>query len=270
VEKKVPYPVKYEVPVKVPVPVEVRVPVSVDRPVPYPVEKKVPYPVQVPVEVKVPVPVAAPAQRFATVHYYQQSPVALGYESGYKAIGGQSIDGVPNVYYNTPANAVILNNQNLKSAEQLALTGSKFSYGDANAAAYGNAFYSSTSSPASFYSSTSAPVSSSVFSSTVSPISTYSSTASPFGAFGSNFAQDGFVSSSAAPFDYSQQSFFGSSTPAPFNSFSAGSSSADASSLFKSANFDSVGQQTIAIGGSSSKVEEKVESKTEDSNVVKK
>lgn len=77
VEKKIPYPVKYEVPIKVPVPVQVKVPVNVDRPVPYPVEKPVPYPVAVPYEVKVPVPVRSPAQRFATVHYYQQSPIVV-------------------------------------------------------------------------------------------------------------------------------------------------------------------------------------------------
>lgn len=81
VEKQVPYPVKYEVPVNVPVPVEVKIPVAVDRPVPYPVEKTVPYPVRVPVEVKVPVPIQVPAQRFATVHYYQQSPIPLAYDS---------------------------------------------------------------------------------------------------------------------------------------------------------------------------------------------
>jgi len=81
VEKRIPYPVKYEVPVKVPVPVQVEVPVNVDRPVPYPVEKRVPYPVAVPYEVKVPVPVRSPAQRFATVHYYQQSPIVVQQES---------------------------------------------------------------------------------------------------------------------------------------------------------------------------------------------
>jgi hypothetical protein len=208
-----------------------------------------------------------------------ESSQAIAGQSGYKAFASQSIDGVPNVYYNTPSNAVILNGQNLKTPEQLALTGTRFSYGGIAPATYGNAFYSSTSSPASFYSSTSspasfysstsAPLSSSVFSSTASPLTSYSSTASPAGLFGSNFAQEGFVSSSSAPYDFGQQSFFGSSTPSPFSSFSAGSGSVDASSLFKSANFESAGQQTVAIGGGA-KAEEKVESKTEDSNVVQK
>jgi len=89
VEKRIPYPVKYEVPVNVPVPVQVRVPVNVDRPVPYPVEKKVPYPVAVPYEVKVAVPVQTPAQRFATVHYYQQSPIVVQ-QGSYKSYASGS------------------------------------------------------------------------------------------------------------------------------------------------------------------------------------
>jgi len=172
----------------------------VDRPVPYPVEKRVPYPVQVPVEVKVPVPVAAPAQRFATVHYYQQSPIALGYESNQALIGQSGYKA--------------------------------FSSGLAQGT--GSAFYSSTASP----------------------ISTYSSTVSPAGFFGSNVVQDGFVSSSAAPFDFSQQSFIGSSTPAPFNTFSADSASSDVSSLIKSASVGSEGKEEVAIGGASSKSQE--------------
>jgi hypothetical protein len=243
------------------------------------------------------VPVSAPAQRFATVHYYQQGPVALGYESqalaGYKAgfgsqyFGSQSYGAVPNVYYNTPSNAVLLNGEGLKTAEQLAVTGSKVSYGSSGfaAPAYGNgfygaysgpaSFYSSTSSPASFYSSTSSPAS--FYSSTSSPASFYSSstpasagvfssTASPVGFFGSNVASKGFVSSSAEPFSFGQQSLFGSSTPNPFESFPAGLASSDA---FKSdSSADSVSADTVTIGAA--KGQEKVESKTEDSTAEKK
>jgi len=193
----------------------------VDRPVPYPVEKRVPYPVQVPVEVKVPVPVSAPAQRFATVHYYQQSPVALGYESsalygqsGYKAFSSGLAQGSGSTLYSSVPSS-------------------------------GSAFYSSTpASAGAFYSSTS------------SPISTYSSTVSPAGFYGSNVAQEGFVGSSAAPFNFGQQYFIGSSTPAPLNTFSADSASPDASSLFQSRNIGSDVDEEVAIGSASLKSQE--------------
>lgn len=107
IENKVPYPVKYEVPVNIPVPVEVKVPLAVDRPVPYPVEKIVPYPVQVPVEVKVPVPVHTPTQSFATVQYYKQSPISLGYEtanfnqSDYKTYTSKIVPSIETQLFNT-------------------------------------------------------------------------------------------------------------------------------------------------------------------------
>lgn len=213
VEKNVPYPVKYEVPVKVPVPVEVRVPVKVDRPVPYPVEKRVPYPVRVPVEVRVPVPVQTPAQRFATVHYYEQSPVSVqstqavvGQSSGYESFGVRLQNNVPNVYYNTPASSAIpVNNQNAAGA--------------ASASNSGNAaFYSSINSPAS---------------TTASPVNAYSisaaglsgSNVTPEGLVGFNEAQKTGGALSSALFN-NNGPFFGSSTPASFDriaeSFSAG------------------------------------------------
>ncbi|VVC25013.1 Hypothetical protein CINCED_3A025605 [Cinara cedri] len=209
--------------------------VTVDRPVPYPVEKSVPYPVQVPVEVKVPVPVSAPTQRFATVHYYQGSPAALGYGSSQALIG--------------------------KSGYNQFLSGA--------GPTYGSSLYSANSSPASFYSST--PASASLFgsyagalsgySSTASPLNAYSSTAaSPAGFFDSNVAQEGFVSSTSSPFGFGQNSFYSSSTPAPFNSFSADSASVDSSLLTDSANWGSSAGETVAAEDSS----------TEQLNIVKK
>ena len=72
---------------------------------------------------------------------------------------------------------------------------------------------------------------------------------SPAGFYGSNVAQEGFVGSSAAPFNFGQQSFFGSSTPAPFNTFSADL----ASSELKSASIGSASLDSVAIGGASLK-----------------
>lgn len=241
VEKRVPYPVKYEVPVNVPVPVEVKVPVTVDRPVPYPVEKKVPYPVQVPVEVRIPVPVQNQVQRFATVHYFQSGPAAIGYDSA--ALIGQS-------GYKTYGSGL-----GLASIPDSAIYGSSASPLN---------FYGSTTSPLNFYGSTPAPTAANVFTSNaISAISSYnsnafnaytsnsfpavnsySSTASPAEFIGSNFAQQGFDSSQ---FGLDQQVFYGSSTPAPYNSFSGNTASIDAASLARSSNFESTSENAVSV-----------------------
>ncbi|XP_022165100.1 flocculation protein FLO11-like [Myzus persicae] len=258
VEKQVPYPVKYEVPVNVPVPVEVKVPVNVDRPVPYPVEKKVPYPVAVPYEVKVPVPVQTPAQRFATVHYYQQSPIVVQPES-YKS------------YTSGSTAAPAINNNFVQSSF---VSGSGQAGSDYVSPDYTKSDYAGSSlvqdsgsyglNQQSFYQSTT-PVPSSTIGYTASSSSSPQYEPSNFDSIAqqvasiagsgqaesdytkSNYAGSGLVQESES-YGLNQQSFYGSTTPAP--SSTAGYTASSSSPQYESPDFNSVVQQFASIAGS--------------------
>lgn len=226
VEKKVPYPVRYDVPVKVPIPYEVKVPVNIDRPIPIPVEKKVPYPVSVPYEVKVPVPVQGPTQRFATVHYYQQSPAIAGaaYDSA-TALAGQSMG------YRGYASG----------AAPIAIWG--------------------TSTPAALISGADQSMNS-FSSSTASPIGLYSTTIgtnSLLGSIDSKLSREGFIQKSSDLIGMGLQdaSLIGSTTLAPFGTKLSGLSSQFDASSSSSSMFNSMGhsefstERAISMGGSS-------------------
>ncbi|CAI6365027.1 unnamed protein product [Macrosiphum euphorbiae] len=255
VEKRIPYPVKYEVPVKVPVPVQVKVPVNVDRPVPYPVEKRVPYPVAVPYEVKVPVPVRSPAQRFATVHYYQQSPIVVQQES-YKS------------YTSGSTAAPVTDNQIIQSSfvsgtgqagSEYAVSGyTKSNYADSglvqDSGSYGfgqQSFYGSTtpvpSSTAGYTASSSSPqFDSSGFDSVAQQVGSIAGSVQTGSDYaGSDFSKSNYAGSGQAQesgsYSFGQQQLFGSTTPAP--STTAAYTGLSSSPRYESFDFDSLAQQ---------------------------
>jgi len=236
VEKRIPYPVKYEVPVNVPVPVQVRVPVNVDRPVPYPVEKKVPYPVAVPYEVKVPVPVQTPAQRFATVHYYQQSPIVVQQGSYKSYASGSTV---------APATDNILYQSSLVSGSRQ--TESDNAGSDFIRSQYSGSGLVKESGSYGFGSTVAPAIDNLLYQSSL--VSGSKQTESDYAGSGfirSQYSGSGLAKESGS-YGFEQQSFYGSSTPVP--SSTAGYIASSSSPQYESSDFDSVARQ-VSVGGS--------------------
>ncbi|KAL5241558.1 hypothetical protein ACI65C_008968 [Semiaphis heraclei] len=256
VEKRIPYPVKYEVPVKVPVPVQVKVPVNVDRPVPYPVEKQVPYPVAVPYEVKVPVPVQTPAQRFATVHYYQQSPIVVQPETYKSYTSGSTAAPV------TDNNLV----SSLESGSGQAISGNTQSnYADSGAVqesglySFGQqSFYGTTtpvpSTTVGYTASSSSPqYESSNFDSLAQQVASIAGSGKAVSDYtGSDYTKSNYaglgLTQDSGSYSFGQQSFYGTTTPVP--STTVGYTASSSSPQYESSNFDSLAQQIASIAES--------------------